>query len=79
MLLLTGIHDRLRAKSSQGPAHSDELRCGYHEIDLSTAEFGFYDELAPRVCVVVQDEIAHDLGREVGQRGDFQTAIPQVL
>jgi hypothetical protein len=79
MLLLTRIHDRLRAKLSQGPTHSDELRCGQGEIDLSTAEFGFYSELALRVRVVVQNEIAHNPDREVGQRGDFQTAIPQLL
>ena len=79
VLLLTRIHDRLGTESIQGPAHSGELRRGDNEIDLSTPKPGFKHELTPRMRVVVQDEIPDDPGREVGEWGDFQTAIPQLL
>jgi hypothetical protein len=79
LLLLTRIQDRLRAELIQDPAHAAELGCGHHESDLLTRKFSFDPELAPRLYVIVQNEIAHDPGTEVGRRGEFQTAIVQLF
>ena len=79
MLLLARIGNRLRPEPLRHPAHSRELRRRDHKGELVFSQFGFHADLASLFGVIVEDEVAHDPGTEVGKDRVFDAPVIEVL
>jgi len=66
-------------KLAQHPAHPAELCRGHNAGDLLSCHFGLYTEIAPLLGVIVQNDVSHNTGAEIGDRDEFYMAVSQLF
>src|SRR5580692_4303606 len=79
VLLLAWVDDGLRPQPAQHPTHAAELGRRHHEGHPVSSQFGFHPKFAPLLVAIVQYDVAHNPGYEVGRCGASGTAIGPLL